>query len=135
MTDHDDLDRVARVSAVEPLMVPTWAEVQADLATLSPERSRNVYPREESVDRVVGLLLPLLELSEASPEAEQLRQLLIDEPGIDTLTKLRSHLAVPGRPSKHRTPEIETVTRRLDARIDRLAIRNRYEDKEKDERV
>jgi hypothetical protein len=66
------------------LVVPTPAEPEAE----SPEHSHRVYPREESVDRAVNLLLPLLGLSEASPEAEQLRQLLIDQPEIDTVSQL-----------------------------------------------
>lgn len=107
--DRDDLDRIVKAKWERPLVVPTPAVREAE----SPEQSDSVYPREESVDRAVTLLLPLLGLSAFSPAAEQLRRLLIDQPEVDTVSQLRTYLADPNRPSEPRTPEFETVSRRL----------------------
>ncbi|TXI65315.1 hypothetical protein [Mycolicibacterium mageritense] len=104
----DDLDRIVRAKWVQPLVLPTDQDA-------SPEYSRNVSPREEIVDRVVDLLLPDLGLGEKSVEAEQLRQLLIDRPDINSVDQLRTYLADLTVPSKHQTPEIKDIARRLES--------------------
>lgn len=52
-----------------------------------------------------------------SVEAEQLRQLLIDRPDINSVDQLRTYLSDLSVPSKHQTPEIKDTARRLEAAV------------------
>lgn len=80
--------------------------------SLNPLHTRSVYPREESVERVIALLVSVLGLDERASETKQLRELLFDEPGINSLPQLQDHLADLDR-SGRLTPELANVALRL----------------------
>lgn len=90
-------------------------ELSDAILALDPLGRFPVYPREESVDRVVQLLLPALGLSESSPETSYLRQLLLDRPEINTIGKLRTYLSDPSPTLEHQSLQIQTLARRLEA--------------------
>lgn len=107
---RDDRDRVMSAKGEQPLVLPL-------MPTTSPGYSRSDFSREEIVDRVVDWLLEGLGLGENSVEAEQLRQLLIDRPDINSVDQLRTYLADLTVPSKHHTPEIKDIARRLESAV------------------
>lgn len=65
------------------------------------------------VDQTLQLLIPLLGLTETSPETAQLRNILTTRPDIDTLQKLQTHLLHPAR----RTGELRDLALRVTAEV------------------
>lgn len=59
--------------------------------SLDPLRHHPTRPREEAIDPAIGLLAPLLEIDLPSPEADEIRQLLIKTADFDSVAALITH--------------------------------------------
>ncbi|SIC60042.1 Uncharacterised protein [Mycobacteroides abscessus subsp. abscessus] len=70
--------------------------------------------REEAAERAVAILMPLMDCGALSLEARQLRQVLLDNPQITTMTQLQNYLRSPERAPEHRSAEMDEVAQVLE---------------------
>jgi hypothetical protein len=68
-----------------------------------------VVPREETVERTVSLLMPLMNCGLHSSEAQQLRQVLLDNPRIETMRELQDYLCGVEQAAEHRNAEMDLL--------------------------
>lgn len=72
-----------------------------------------LVPRQEAAERTVALLMPLMGCGAHSLEARQLRQVLLDNPQINTVRQLQDYLGSPKRAPEHRSAEMDQVAQAL----------------------
>lgn len=101
------------------LMSLNTSEWAAHAATLS-EQFPGVYPRidplldwvvprDETVERVVASLMPMLNCGLHSSEAQQLRRVLLDNPRIETMRELQDYLCGAEQAAEHRSAEMDLL--------------------------
>lgn len=70
--------------------------------------------RGEAAERAVAILMQLMDCGAHSLEARQLRQVLLDNPQINTVSQLQDYLSSPQRAPEHRSAEMDRVAQALD---------------------